>query len=390
MQAELREIVPANRTLSRAGMMELMETIRHFLLYDWMKLVIPLCVLALAVAAGLIAKRLLFSGLRAWAARTKSQGAALGIQALEGPFMVWVLILGIHLAMRSSELPDRVTDVSAVILKVLWMLSFTMVATRLAGDLIRFYGANAQGVLPVTTLTQNLAQIAVVILGIVVLLSQLGISVTPILTALGVGGLAVALALQDTLSNLFAGFYIAVAGQVRLGDYIQLETGQEGYVTDITWRSTTIRALANNLVVIPNAKLAQAIVTNFDLPDKRLSCLVQVSVGYDSDPDQVERLLVEETRAAARELPGLLAEPAPFVRFDPGVGDSRLGFTLNCQIREFVDQYEVRHHLRKRFLRRFRQEGVEIPYPTRTLQIREQPPERGAGRGTSPGNGASD
>lgn len=347
-----------------------METIRHFLVYDWMKLVVPLAVLALTMAAGLVVKRLLFRVLRAWATGTKSQAALLAIQALEGPFLIWVLILGIHLSTQSSELPPRPALWTARILLVLWVASFTIAATRLTGDLIRFYGSGVQGVLPITTLTQNLAQIGVVILGILVLLSGLDIAITPYLTALGVGGLAVALALQDTLSNLFAGFYVAVSGHVRLGDYIRLSSGEEGYVADITWRSTTVRALANNLIVVPNAKLGQAIVTNFHLPDKRMSCLVQVSVAYDSDPDHIERVLVEECLEAARTLPGLLVEPEPFVRFDPGFGDSGLGFTLICQIREFVDQYEVRHELRKRILKRFRIEGIEIPYPTRMLHLK--------------------
>jgi small-conductance mechanosensitive channel len=113
----------------------------------------------------------------------------------------------------------------------------------------------------------------------------------------------VALALQDTLSNLFAGFYIAVARQVRLGDYIRLNTGEEGYVTDIGWRSTTIRALSNNMIIIPNSKLGQAIVTNFYLPEKRLGVSIQIGVAYDCDPDQVERVLLEEAQAAAREIP---------------------------------------------------------------------------------------
>ncbi|HWQ54097.1 MAG TPA: mechanosensitive ion channel family protein [Bryobacteraceae bacterium] len=360
-----------------------METIRHFLVYDWMKLVVPVGVLALTMATGLVVKRLLFRVLRAWAAGTKSQAGLLGIQALEGPFMIWVLILGIHLATQSSELPPRPAWWSARILMVLWIASFTMVATRLAGDLIRFYGSGVQGLLPVTTLTQNLAQIGVVILGVLVLLNQLDISITPILTALGVGGLAVALALQDTLSNLFAGFYVAVSGQLRLGDYIRLSSGEEGYVADITWRSTTVRALSNNLIVIPNAKLGQAIVTNYHLPEKQMSCMVQVTVAYDSDPDHIERVLVEECREAARTLPGLLIEPEPFVRFDPGFGDSGLGFTLICQVREFVDQYEVRHELRKRILKRFRREGIEIPYPTRTLHLKGGGETDGQGRAST-------
>ncbi len=111
---------------------------------------------------------------------------------------------------------------------------------RMVGDLVRFYGMQIPGAMPVTTLTQNLAQIGVIILGTLILLNQFNVAVRRMLTALGVGGLAVALALQDTLSNLFGGFYVAVAGQVRVGDYIKLNSGEEGNVIDIGWRCTTI------------------------------------------------------------------------------------------------------------------------------------------------------
>lgn len=338
-----------------------MEAIRRFLAEEWVNLVLPLGVLALTLGAGLLVKRLLFGALRAWIARARSQAGLLAMQAVERPFMIWVLILGIHLAAQFSALAPRPTFWAGRILLVLWILSFTMVATRLAGDLVRYYGSGVQGILPVTTLTQNLAQIAVVFLGLMVLLNQFGIPITPILTALGVGGLAVALALQDTLSNLFAGFYIAVAGQIRLGDYIRLNTGEEGYVADITWRSTTVRGLADNLIIVPNAKLGQAIVTNFHLPEKRMSCAVEIAAAHGSDPDQVERVLVEEARLAAREVPGLLAQPEPYARFEPGFGAAGLGFTVVCQVGEFLDQYRVRHELRKRILRRFRREGIGIP-----------------------------
>jgi len=169
---------------------------------------------------------------------------------------------------------------------------------------------------------------------------------------------------------LFAGFYVSLAGQVRMGDYIKLDTGDEGYVTDITWRSTTLRALPNNLIVVPNAKLAQVIITNYHLPEKRMSLLVPIGVSYDSDPDMVERILIEEAVAGAQDIPGLLAEPAPFVRFIPGFGESSLDFTLICQVAEFVDQYLAQHELRKRIFKRFRREGIEIPFPIRTVYLK--------------------
>ena len=256
-----------------------MPAVEHFLARHWEQLIVPLCVLVLTLALGYAAKRLIVRLLRPWAARSKGPAAQTVIAAVKGPFMIWVLILGTHLAMQSSELPPRATLWIGRVLLALWILSLTFVSSRLVGGLIRYHGGGTPGALQVTTLTQTLAQLAVVILGLLVLLNLWGISITPILTALGVGGLAVALALQDTLSNLFAGFYIAVARQVRLGDYIRLNTGEEGYVTDIGWRSTMIRALANNMILIPNSKLGQAIVTNFYLPEKRLGVSIQIGVA---------------------------------------------------------------------------------------------------------------
>lgn len=331
----------------------------------------PGIVLIAVMAAGWSARRLLFAVLDRWAKKSSAKFDDVLVRALRGPFMLWVMILGVHLAVQSSELPARVTGAAAKVLLILWIVSLTVAAAKLAGALIKLYGNGANSALPVTTLTQSLASLVVVTIGILILLDTLHISVTPILTALGVGGLAVALALQDTLSNLFAGFYVSVAGQVRVGDYIKLDTGQEGYVTDISWRSTTMRALPNNLIVIPNSKLAQAIVTNYHLPEKRMSLLVPVSVSYDCDPDIVERVLVEEALAGAPEIPGLLADPAPFVRFIPGFGSSSLDFTLICQVGEFVDQYLVQHELRKRVFKRFRKEGIEIPFPIRTVYIKD-------------------
>jgi small-conductance mechanosensitive channel len=273
----------------------------------------------------------------------------------------------------------KFTQWGSNILLVLWIVSLTLMCMRIVGDLVRYSGSQVAGAMPVTTLTQNLAQISVVILGGLILLNHFKVSLTPILTALGVGGLAVALALQDTLSNLFGGFYVAVAGQVRLGDYIKLNSGEEGYVTDIGWRATTIRIPANNLIIVPNAKLAQAIVTNYYLPEKRLAANFVVTVGYDCDPELVERVLGEVLAQSAGKIPGMLQEPAPSVAFEPGFGDVGLGYTANFQVEEFSSQGPVRNELRKRVFQRFRAEGIGIPYPSRTVYLR--------GSGRKPGEG---
>src|SRR5215469_4728773 len=324
-------------------------------------LVQPSIVFAAVFFAGYIVRALFLRALRAWVARTGSRAGQILVESLHGPTVLWALILALHLAIQSSALPAAVTERWAPhLLIILWGASFTLMLMRVSGDIVRQFGAQIPGALPVTTLTQTLAQLAVLILGILIILGMLDVKVTPILTALGVGGLAVALALQDTLSNLFAGFYMAVARQISMGDYVKLNTGEEGYVTDITWRSTTLRALANNLIIVPNSKLAQANVTNYSLPQKTMGTSVQVGVSYATDPDRVESVLLDVARRASTEVPGMLADPVPSVSFDPGFGDFSIGFSINFQASEFSQQFNVRQELRRRILRRFRQEGIEI------------------------------
>jgi small-conductance mechanosensitive channel len=203
-----------------------------------------------------------------------------------------------------------------------------------------------------------------------VLLDALGVQITPLLTALGVGGLAVALALQDTLSNLFAGVHLLADKPIRVGDYVKIADTIEGYVVDVGWRSTRVRMLQNNVVIVPNKRVAESIIVNYDMPERRMGLLIKVSVGYASDPDLIERILVEEAHAAAVDVPGLLAEPAPSAKLIPGFGEYSLDFTLVCQVTSFVDQFAVQHELRKRILRRFRAEGIEMPYPIQVVETR--------------------
>jgi len=334
----------------------------------------PAAVFAGVFLAGWLVRWLVLRALRAWTARGGGRPSLILIEALRGPLLIWAVILALHSTIQLSGLPEKFTGWGARALLVLWVVSLTLMCMRIAGNLVRHYGGQTPGALPVTTLSQNLAQLAVFILGVLWLLDAFHMNITPILTALGVGGLAVALALQDTLSNLFSGFYVTVARQVRLGDYIKLNTGEAGYVTDTGWRATTIRDLANNLIIIPNSKLAQAIVTNYHLPERRMSASLQVPVASDSDPERVERVLGEVTRSAVGEIPGLLGDPEPSVTFDPGFGDFALGFTLGFQVAEYADQFRVRGELRKRILRRLREEGIAIPFPSRTLYIRQEKP----------------
>ena len=339
----------------------MIPNIAKYLVANWTELVWPAVLFVAVLVAGWIFRRILFARLNRWASSTRTQMDNILIESLHGPFLLWILILAIHLATEYSALPRGFTRYSGKVLLALWIISFTLVLSRLSGRLVRVYSGRLEGALPVGTLTEVLASLIIGIIGFLTLLQQVfEVDIRAILAALGVGGLAVALALQDTLSNLFAGFYVSVARQIRIGDFIRIDTGQNGYVQDIGWRSTTLRELAGNLIFIPNNKLSQSIVTNYSLPERRMGIGISVPVVYDSDPNQVERLLTEVASTAAGEIPGLLKDPAPSVRLVPGFGETSMDFTLGCQVAEYADQFLVQHELRKRIHQRLNQEGVRL------------------------------
>ena len=336
------------------------------------QLVIPAAYAVGTAIVLVVLRSVVFRLLHSWAARTETQLDDIIIDSFRRPSILLAVAIGLHLGLSLSGLPEKHVFYLTKVLHVVIILSITFPLANLSGKLFRNYIQKSNLPLPTTGLAYGVIKGTIIVIGFLIVLSVLGISIAPLVTALGVGGLAVALALQDTLANLFAGIHILIERSLRVGDFVKLETGQEGYIDDITWRTTRIRMLPNNVVVIPNSKLAQSVVTNYYLPEKRMSLLIPIGVSYDSDPEEVERILLEEATKGAADIPGLLAEPAPFVRFIPGFGESSLDFTLICQVREFTDQYLAQHELRKRIFRRFRQAGVEIPFPQRTVHLRTE------------------
>jgi small-conductance mechanosensitive channel len=189
-----------------------------------------------------------------------------------------------------------------------------------------------------------------------------GVEITPYLTALGVGGLAVALALQDPLSNFFAGVFLTVSGQIRIGDYLKLESGAEGHVADFNWRATSIRLLSDNIVIVPNAKLAQAIVTNYHQPSREMTIVIDVSVHYLSDLPRVERVTAEVARDVMATVPGGVTGFEPAVRFHT-LGPNGITCAVSLRVQEFTDQFLIRHEFIKRLQARYGREGIVVPFP---------------------------
>ncbi|MBI4543211.1 MAG: mechanosensitive ion channel family protein [Gemmatimonadetes bacterium] len=332
---------------------------------EWM---VPAAVAAGALATGLAVQRLVLPRLARAAARSAWKYDDVLVDAVRLPVVPAFVLLGLHIAVKLLAFDRALDRALGRAVLVLAMLTVTWALARFIVGALRT-GASG-GTLPGVSLIANVSRVVVFAVGILVILQTLGISITPIITALGVGGLAVGLALQDTLGNFFAGIRLLASGKVRPGDFVQLESGEEGFVEDIAWGQTTIRQLPNNLVIVPNSKLSQAITANFSLPEAAQAVVFPVSVSYDSDLAHVEHVTVEVARACQREVAGAVSDWEPFIRYNQ-FGDSSINFSVILRAQARPERFLLVHEFIKRLQARYREEGIEIPFPIRTVHLKQ-------------------
>jgi len=327
----------------------------------------PGVVFGVTFALALLVRYLLLRSI-ARAAPDSQSFVAIVADTIRYPSLLWALAAA--LAMAVEDVPTKYAARAHQWIGAFVIISLTLAASSIAVRMISIYaerqGARAAG----AGLSLALVRVVVFALGITWLLWNFGWSkgITPLLTAFGVGGLAVALALQDTLANFFAGIHILVERPIFVGDTIRLENGQEGVVADIGWRTTRIRTGANDIVVAPNAKITSGILVNYNLPVARTGADVQVLAGHDADAQQVRRIALEEAAAT----PEVLADPPPLFFCDPGVLPTHLQFKLIVQVADRSALGRVQSEIRMRLLDRFRREGVPLPHipPIETAPVR--------------------
>lgn len=219
-------------------------------------------------------------------------------------------------------------------------------------------------VLPILNRT---AGIAVFTMGGLIALNILGIPITPLLAGIGIGGLAVALALSPTLSSYIAGTFVVAEGQIREGDYIELDPERAGFVENVGWRSTVLRSRFNNMIIVPNSVITDSVVTNYDTPNTFVTGIVANGVSYASDLERVEEVALATARDVIDSSDDANKDFEPILRYFE-FGDSNVGFNLIFQARDRAGMFAVQHEIIKRIHARFKEEGIEINYPVRNLE----------------------
>lgn len=339
------------------------------LAFSWPEIEWNLLIPALILGASLLMGFVLNYLLRRYITRHTdlAPDSALGVllHAVRGLPRLWCFAIGVYWTIHTVGLIEPVQRLLAYILFTILVFSITRVIVRTLERIIALRTAEARSAAAATSLLTNLVAITIYAAGAIIILGYYGISIAPLITALGVGGMAVALGLQESLANLFAGLHLILSKQVRVGDYIRLDSDNEGRVTDITWRYTTILTSANNTVVVPNAKLSSAILTNYDRPEPQIAVIIPVGVSYDSDLEKVETVTVAVAADVMERLEGSMVK-TPAVFFHT-FGDSSIDFNVVLYARRFTDRTQLKHEFIKALTQRYREEGIDIPFPVRTI-----------------------
>jgi len=264
-------------------------------LEEWPNILPPVLIILGSFLLGLIFETRILSSLLKKASKYPQRIDSIIITSFRGVIILWSILLGFYLSLSLPNLPVYPTLIIIIKkgLAAAFLGSLTLVVARLSVSLLRVYTTGDDGSSPLTSLFEFLTKILIFSVGILIILQSIGIAITPLLTAFGVGGVSIGLALQTTLSNLMSGINIITSKKVRPGDYIRLKTGESGYVRDVELKYTILQEITDNFLVIPNSQLLAGSFSNYNLPDKSLLIPVEINIDYDSDLEQVEAITLE-------------------------------------------------------------------------------------------------
>lgn len=348
-------------TLSKMDLSKIFPNLEFF------DIIVITGILATGIILGAIVQMYLVRRFVKFTANTAGKSDDKIVKAIGNTPFMYIMLTAIYFSSLTIEIQGGVQDAFEKVVIVSYIFISTMLLSRITGVMVDVF-LISQGN-ESASLFRNASRILVYILGFLIISQTLGIDITAALTALGVGGLAVALALQDTLSNLFAGFYIIAARKIKPGDYVELDSGEKGYIQDISWRNTTINTLQNYTIIIPNATISNVILTNYDLPIQDLAILQEVGVAYGSDLDKVEKVTIAVAKEVMEQVEGGMPNFDPFVRFHT-FGDSSINFTVIMRGKRYTDKFLLCHEFMKRLHKRYEKENIEFPFPQMDILIK--------------------
>ncbi|MBP2630290.1 MAG: MscS Mechanosensitive ion channel [Firmicutes bacterium] len=313
----------------------------------------------LSLTLGIITLRWGFSKLlKIIASKTKISYPLLQ-QVFRGIPTLLGILIGLYVTMEILAIPPRPLLFLQRLFHSIVIMALTLMVAHLGSGYLKHKLGKTSENFASTSILATTIDLTVYAIGVLVLLESFGVSISPLITALGVGGLATALALQDTLANLFSGINILISKQIKMGDFVKLSTGEEGHVVDMNWRNTTMKTRTENMTVIPNQKIASSIITNYAQPFAECSITIPLGVSYGSNLEQVERIAVTVAKEIIQEIEGGVKNFEPFIRYS-NFAEVGINFNVIMRVKAVTDQDLIRHEFIKKIYIRYQEEGIVI------------------------------
>lgn len=348
-----------------------MSFLRH---YD---LLVALVTILVALGVGIIAKYLIRFIAKHVVTKTDTELDDKLIQALENPILFGIFLCGLFLALLSINSLQLYSSKVIIAWQVSGFLLATFIVVKIVNVTFKYHKttgltiANKQVDMKYSNTVRRTLNIVIWVVAALLILTHMGVKITPLIGALGIGGLALALALQDTLGNFFSGFWIISERQVGIGDWIEIQGDNEtkGVIDDIGWRTTRVRNPNNNFIIIPNSKLAQAVVINYTKPDTQYVMPVVVGITYDSDLEKAEKHALETARKIQKSEKIAVKDFDPWLTFRE-YADSSINFAVGLKVENFQDRFAIRHIFIKELKKVYDKNNIEFAFPTRTIYMK--------------------
>ena len=291
------------------------------------------------------------------------------LAATERSIYAILFFTGLKIGLDFTGILKAHAEILGKLFSIVWIVIGTFLAIETTTILISVYGKKRLGI-GTSYLIQRLTKIGILFVSLIFVLNSLGIEISPLLASLGIAGIAVAFALQDTLANFFSGLYLTADQPIRPGDYIKVDENISGTVLEIGWRSTRLRTYDNNILIIPNKRLGESIITNYNLPGSKILMSTSIDSSYNDNPEKVEKIIYKTAKKVRDKLSTCVKGYEPVVRFYD-FGSSGLKFKVFLEVKRIGDQFEVGHILRKELYNAFKKNKIEIPFTTQSVYLKK-------------------
>lgn len=288
------------------------------------------------------------------------------LKIIKKPIYLLIILIGLNIALKTLTIVQNYNEIINKIFFVIYVLIITLTISKIITILILHWFKVKKKFERAPKLINKIINITIYVVALLIVLDYFKIDITPLIATLGIGALAIGLALQNTLSNLFAGLHILTDRPVNIGDFIEIGNDISGFVEDIGWRSTRIRTLPNTIIIIPNSKLAESVITNTSQPEQEMSVVIQCGVSYGSNLEKVEKVTIDVAKQIQKKVEGAVKKFEPFIRYHT-FGESNIDFSIILRVEKPTNKYIIKHELIKSLKKRYDKEKIEISWPVRKI-----------------------